>query len=105
MPIFRPPDGAGTPRFSEKGDGNMALEGRGTAPSGESAVEEILRAVHSEPALSWFLAQAIWIAQPALEAFWPQEKLSAVAEFLESADPGSAGGSAVPAEEGGGKKT
>jgi hypothetical protein len=47
--------------------------------------KEILDMVRSEPALSWFLAQAVWTAQPALESFWPQEKIEALAESLESA--------------------
>jgi hypothetical protein len=50
-----------------------------------SSMKEILDAVRSEPALSWFLAQAVWIAEPALEAFWPRDKIEAVAELLESA--------------------
>jgi hypothetical protein len=47
-------------------------------------MEDILDAVRSEPAVAWFLAQALWIAQPALEAFWPREKVEAIAELLES---------------------
>jgi hypothetical protein len=47
--------------------------------------DEILDAVRSEPALSWLLAQAVWMAQPALEAFWARERIETLAESLESA--------------------
>ena len=47
-------------------------------------LEEILSAARSEPAVAWFLAQALWIAQPALEAFWLRERIEAIAESLES---------------------
>ena len=53
-------------------------------PVDDSPAGEVLRAVRSEPALAWFLAQALWIAQPALEIFWPPEKLTAAADLLES---------------------
>jgi hypothetical protein len=62
----------------------MAVGRKDTLPARESAAEEILEAVRSEPALAWFLAQAVWIAQPALEIFWPQERITAIAELLES---------------------
>jgi hypothetical protein len=49
-------------------------------------VEEILDLVRSEPAVAFFLAQAVWIAQPALEAFWPRERIEEFAEGLEFPD-------------------
>ncbi|MBN1438735.1 MAG: hypothetical protein JW929_04920 [Anaerolineales bacterium] len=61
----------------------MAIVKEETISMSGSAVEEILELVRSEPALGWFLAQALWIAQPALEAFWPQERIAALAERLE----------------------
>jgi hypothetical protein len=42
---------------------------------------DILRA---EPALAWFLAQGLWLTQPILEIFWPQEQIAQIAELLES---------------------
>jgi hypothetical protein len=48
-------------------------------PLGEIA--DILR---SEPALAWFLAQGLWLSQPALELFWSQDQITQVAELLES---------------------
>ena len=55
-------------------------------------MEDIVDAVRSEPAAAWFLAQALWISQPVLEVFWPQEKIAILAELLES-KPASEGGS------------
>jgi hypothetical protein len=56
-------------------------------PSVESGslLEEILDAVLAEPAAAWLIAQAVWVAQPALEAFWPREKIQTFADLLESA--------------------
>jgi hypothetical protein len=45
-----------------------------------SLPNEIIEAIRAEPALAWFAAQALWMAQPALEAFWPAEKIDALAE-------------------------
>ena len=49
-----------------------------------SLMEDVSDAVRSEPAAAWFLAQAVWIAQPLLEVFWPRETVAAFAEALES---------------------
>jgi hypothetical protein len=48
--------------------------------------------IRSEPALGWFLAQGLLVAQPVLEAFWTPadiEKLAAELETgrKESSDP------------------
>lgn len=45
---------------------------------------EIAAVLRSEPALAWFLAQGMWLSQPVLELFWPQEQIAQVAELLES---------------------
>jgi hypothetical protein len=55
-----------------------------SAPMAKSILGEIVEAIRSEPALAWFAAQGLWIAQPALEAFWPPETITAIAELLES---------------------
>jgi hypothetical protein len=55
-----------------------------------SLMEDLLDVVLSEPAVAWFLAQAVWVAQPVLETFWPGERIAAFAERLES-PPGSQG--------------
>lgn len=66
----------------------MTVAQKDPMPSSGSLAGEVFDAVRSEPALAWFLAQALWIAQPALEVFWPQEKIAAVADLLETkADP------------------
>jgi hypothetical protein len=71
-----------------------------------SMAEEIVRTIRSEPALAWFLAQALWITQPALEIFWSQEKITAIADLLESrADSTSGGEPPHPCEEDGTRKT
>ena len=62
----------------------MAVAQEDPVPQSGSLAEELIAEVRSEPALAWFLAQALWIAQPALEAFWPQEKITAIADTLES---------------------
>jgi hypothetical protein len=41
--------------------------------------------VESGSLLAWLIAQAVWVAQPALEAFWPREKIQTFADLLESA--------------------
>jgi hypothetical protein len=46
---------------------------------------DLLDAVRSEPAAAWFLAQALWIAQPVLGIFWAPEKISEIAGRLEGA--------------------
>jgi hypothetical protein len=61
----------------------MVVEQKDSIPVTGLPLDDILDAVRSEPALAWFLAQALWVAQPALEAFWPQEKISALAERFE----------------------
>jgi hypothetical protein len=81
------------------------MHGKESINAAGISAEEILDVVRAEPALAWFLAQALWLAQPALEAFWPQEKIAAVAEFLESGEADSAAAPIRPAGEGGGEKT
>jgi hypothetical protein len=53
------------------------------SPAG-SPVGEVVDVLRSEPALAWFLAQGLWLSQPVLEIFWPQEQIAQVAELLES---------------------
>jgi hypothetical protein len=79
----------------------MGISGQSPAPMTESAAEEIVRWVRSEPALALFAAQALWIAQPALEIFWPAEEIEAVAESLEPANRVSGVGVAPETGEGG----
>ena len=45
---------------------------------------DIADVLRSEPALAWFLAQGMWLSQPVLELFWPQEQITQIAELLES---------------------
>jgi hypothetical protein len=47
-------------------------------------MEDLLDVVLSEPAAAWFLAQAVWVAQPVLETFWPGDRITTFAERLES---------------------
>jgi len=47
-------------------------------------VGDVVGVLRSEPALAWFLAQGLWLSQPVLEIFWPQEQITQVAELLES---------------------
>jgi hypothetical protein len=76
-----------------KGPGKTAAAGEDPASDTGSLAEEVVDTIRSEPALAWFIAQALWISQPALEAFWPPEKISALAELLETkADADSGGG-------------
>ena len=62
----------------------MAVAQEQPVPMNSPAVEEILHWIRSEPALAWFAAQALWMAQPMLEIFWPPENISAFAEALET---------------------
>ncbi|MGD0808045.1 MAG: hypothetical protein ABSA10_11375 [Anaerolineales bacterium] len=48
-------------------------------------VGDVVDALRSEPALAWFVAQGLWLSQPVLEIFWPQEQIAQVAEMLETA--------------------
>ena len=47
-------------------------------------VGDVADVLRSEPALSWFVAQGLWLTQPMLELFWPQDRIAALAEMLES---------------------
>ncbi len=78
----------------------MAVAKEKTVPAAGPVAEEIVHWIRSEPALAWFAAQALWIAQPALEIFTSPENISALAETLETmnastgktpADPGEGG--------------
>ena len=80
----------------------MAVVQKDPLPMAGSVAEEVFQTIRSEPALAWFLAQMLWIAQPTLEIFWPQEKITAAADLLESkADPASGGKPLRPGEEDG----
>ncbi|HEY5118442.1 MAG TPA: hypothetical protein VII90_03225 [Anaerolineales bacterium] len=48
-------------------------------------VGDVVDVLRSEPALAWFVAQGLWLSQPVLEIFWPQEQIAQVAELLETA--------------------
>ncbi|MGD0174128.1 MAG: hypothetical protein ABSC61_06810 [Anaerolineales bacterium] len=48
---------------------------------------DVVDVLRSEPALAWFVAQGLWLSQPVLEIFWPQEQIAQVAEMLETAGP------------------
>lgn len=50
-------------------------------------VGDVVDILRSEPALAWFVAQGLWLSQPVLEIFWPQEQIAQVAEMLETAGP------------------
>ena len=92
------------PRIRKEDNRFMTVGRKDSIPIRGSMAEEILHVIRSEPALAWFLAQALWVAQPTLEAIWPQEKITAVADFLETADSASDDGPSRPAEDGGGRK-
>ena len=47
-------------------------------------VGDVADVLRSEPALAWFVAQGLWLTQPLLEAFWPQDRIAELAEMLES---------------------
>ena len=79
----------------------MAVAHEKSEPIAGSIAEEIAHWIRSEPALGWFAAQALWMAQPALEVFWSPESLTALAETLEAISP-SAGD--TPAHSGEGVK-
>jgi hypothetical protein len=38
--------------------------------------------IRSEPALAWFLEQAVYLAQPVLEAFWTPDAITQFASGL-----------------------
>ncbi len=78
----------------------MAVSQEKSVPMTSPAVEEILHWIRSEPALAWFAAQALWIAQPALEIFWSPENISAIAETLEIVNSSSGAKPAEPGEGG-----
>jgi hypothetical protein len=59
---------------------------------------EIADIIRSEPALAWLLAQGLWLSQPVLEIFWPQEQIAQVAELLESVRRPAAGGQSADGE-------
>lgn len=59
--------------------------------------DDVVDVLRSEPALAWFLAQGLWLSQPVLEIFWPQEKVAQAAEFLEFLVVRSANGNPKPA--------
>jgi hypothetical protein len=65
-------------------------EGNKTSASSGFSIADVVETIRSEPVLSWFAAQALWIAQPALEAFWPAEKIAALAEGFDAGWNGSA---------------
>jgi len=65
----------------------------------ETLPEEIVDTILAEPGLAWFAAQALWIAQPALEAFWPAEKIASLADRFEAALDSRGAGSAPAAED------
>jgi hypothetical protein len=86
------PEGA---MLLRKGPEHMAAAWKDPISDSGSLAEEVIDTIRSEPALAWFLAQALWISQPALEAFWPQEKIAALAERLETKTNPDPGGGAV----------
>jgi hypothetical protein len=79
----------------------MDVTQKSPAPMIGSAAEEVIRWFRSEPALALIAAQALWIAQPALEIFWPAEEIAAVAESLEPANRSSGDGAPADPGEGG----
>ena len=77
----------------------MAVAKKKSEPITGSIAEEIAHWIRAEPALGWFAAQALWMAQPALEIFWSPESITALAEALEAASP-PAGDTPAHSEEG-----
>jgi hypothetical protein len=43
--------------------------------------------IRAEPALAWFLSQAVYLAQPVLEAFWPAGDIERLAGELSRPEP------------------
>jgi len=43
--------------------------------------------IRAEPALGWFLSQAVYLAQPVLEAFWPAGDIERLAGELSRTEP------------------
>jgi hypothetical protein len=78
----------------------MAVAPQKTVPMTGAMAEEIIYWIRSEPALAWFAAQALWMAQPALELFWPPESIAAFAETLETANPSAGETPSKPGEGG-----
>ncbi|MBN2084558.1 MAG: hypothetical protein JW748_04985 [Anaerolineales bacterium] len=78
----------------------MAVAQKQSNQTAGPILEEIVHWIRSEPGLAWFAAQAIWMAQPALEIFWSPESISAIAEILEIRSP-LAGETPAPSGEGG----
>jgi hypothetical protein len=79
---------------------HMAVAPQKTVSMTGVVAEEIVQWIRFEPALAWFAAQALWMAQPALEIFWLPESIAGIAEALETTNP-SAGETPAPLEEGG----
>ncbi|MGB7539206.1 MAG: hypothetical protein WBM17_11770 [Anaerolineales bacterium] len=78
----------------------MAVAPQKTVSMTGDVAEEIIHWIRSEPALAWFAAQAMWMAQPALEIFWPPESITALAETLEAIGPSAGETPSTPGEGG-----
>ncbi len=68
----------------EKRTGGMTVAREDPINLAGIPVGDLIDILRSEPALAWFLAQGLWLSQPVLEIFWPQEQITQIAELLES---------------------
>lgn len=57
--------------------------------------------IRSEPALSWFFEQTIYVAQPVLEVFWQSEVIERFVGDLQPSGVNSEGCPGKPTETGG----
>jgi hypothetical protein len=62
----------------------MALQ-NGQQKHSQGWAAEAREWIRDEPALAWFLSQAVYLAQPVLEAFWPSDAIERFA--LDLTDP------------------
>jgi hypothetical protein len=69
---------------TEKRSDVTTINGENPVSTAGIPLGEIADILRSEPALAWFLAQGVWLSQPVLELFWPQDQITQVAELLES---------------------
>jgi hypothetical protein len=88
-------------RLVKKNPDQATTEKENPVSTAGTALGDIADILRAEPALAWFLAQGVWLSQPALELFWPSEQITQVAELLETVHrPAAAGKDAGGEREG-----
>jgi hypothetical protein len=63
----------------------MALQ-NGQPRNSQGWAAEAREWIRAEPALAWFLSQAVYLTQPFLEAFWPSGAIERFAVGLTDAE-------------------